>query len=40
MKEFPILQIQAIYERLLNFEVLALKQIGLFISSLVTGLVI
>ena len=29
MEEFPILQIQAIYERSLNFEVLALKQIGL-----------
>ena len=29
MEEFPFLQIQAIYERSLNFEVLALKQIGL-----------
>ena len=29
MEEFPILKIQAIYERSLNFEVLALKQIGL-----------
>ena len=29
MEEFLILQIQAIYERSLNFEVLALKQIGL-----------
>ena len=29
MEEFPFLQIQAICERSLNFEVLALKQIGL-----------
>ena len=29
MEEFPLLQIQAIYERSLNFEVLALKQTGL-----------
>ena len=29
MEEFPCLQIQAIYERSLNFKVLALKQIGL-----------
>ena len=29
MEKFPILQIQAIYERSLNFDVLALKQIGL-----------
>ena len=29
MEEFSFLQMQAIYERSLNFEVLALKQIGL-----------
>ena len=34
MEEFPFLQIQAINERLFNFEILALKRIGLnyFIS--------